>query len=152
MTCNNLLWDEHKVPLTWAGKMFLLQAPACAAFPWDFGCLAGQDHRGTTCRAPDTSPSSHPCSLQMLRPCKTLCSPLPSAHRKQKKGFSSLPQAADEDLMGQSYKPALKYQNSSQPLTARQPRSQRCSLHIEPVPSFILSSHTTTLQEAAELG
>lgn len=60
------------------------------------GCLAGQ--------SPSPSPS-HPCSLQMLR---LFCSPLPSAHRKHKKGFSSLPQAADEDLMGQNYKPALK--------------------------------------------
>lgn len=95
-------------------------------------------------------PSSHPCSLQMLRPCQTFSSSLPSAQGRQKKGSSSLPQAAD-DLMGHNYRPALKHQNSSQPLRAGQPHSERYSLHIEPVPSFVLSSHTTTLQEAAEL-
>lgn len=56
-------------------------------------------------RTPDTSPSSQPCSLQMLR---LFCSSLPSAHRKQNAAFSSLLQAADEDLMSQNYKPALK--------------------------------------------
>lgn len=100
-------------------------------------CLAGQDHR-----APGTSPSSHPYSLQMLKPHKTFFSPLPSAHRKLKKGFSSLPQAADEDLTGQNYKPALKYQNSSQPLRAGQPRSESCSFHIQPGP-FLSSSLPT---------
>lgn len=160
MTCNSFLWHEQKMPLT-TGRCsccrLLLVLPShgifhrCCLAPQ--GCLAGQHHRGTTCRAPDTIfPSSHPCSLQMLRPCQAFSSSLPSAQGRQKKGSGSLPQAADEDLMGQNYKPALKHQNSSQPLRAGQPRSERCSPHIEPVPSFVLSSHTTTLQEAAELG
>lgn len=130
VTCHSFLWDEQKEPLPRAGRMLLLHIPACAAFPWDFppgccGCLPGQD-----LQSPRHIPSFSSLFSSDAEPCKTFCSPPPSAHRKQRKGFSSLPQAADEELMGQSFKPALQCQNSSQP------RSERFSLHIEPVPSF----------------
>lgn len=103
---------------------------------WE-GFLLWKNSHGILWLFRTTEPHIHPLPLILVL-LRTFCSPLPPAHRKQKKGFSSLPQAADEDLTGQNYKTALKYQNSFQ----QDSHFQRDVLFTSS-PSLLLSSLPT---------